>query len=223
MSAQLQPQTNVLSLITTSANEDNSGDKQMSLTTPKAVVQKTVKKTSAATKSSTVKSTNKKAPSRVAKVVNEPIGTDVAQKPSSVATMVKKEDTVVQPAKAVVPEMSASELLVNFSKGAVDAYTGSVVQSLKPLMFLINNALVISKGFSHLAVPLLITYLLLTQVTFITNIIQQSANSAISFGYAACFYLASALLWITSWVTLTSLGRAAKNTFYKIALKGKSL
>lgn len=222
MSAQLQPQpqTNVLSLITTSANEANSGDKQMSLNQQKTVVQKPVKKTSTVTKSSTAKNTTKKVPSRVAKVVNEPINTDITQKVPSLA---KKEDVVVQPAKPVVPDMGASELLVNFSKGAIDSYTSSIIQSLRPLIFLVNNAAVIAKGFSHLALPLLVTYFLLTHVSFITNLIQQSTNPAISFGYAACFYLASAFFWITSWVTLTSLGRAAKNAFYKIALKGKNL
>lgn len=121
------------------------------------------------------------------------------------------------------PQMSASELVVNFGKGAVNSYTTSLTECFKPLAFLVNNGIMIMKGFSHLAMPLLMTYFLITQVAFIQSMISQSGNQAVGLAYSVSFYFASALIWFTSWVAIVGLGKSIKSACYKMALKGRTL
>lgn len=160
------------------------------------------------------KTTTKKvaAPKKAAiKPVNEPLN-----KVEVAAPVAKKTEPTV-------PPMTTSELIINFGKGAANAYSNSLTECFKPLAFLVNNGIMIMKGFSHLAMPLLMTYLLVTQIAFIQNMISQSGSQAIGFAYSVSFYFACALVWFTSWVALVGLGKAVRVACYKMALKGRTL
>lgn len=161
------------------------------------------------------------------KAVTKPL-TDKKQITKPVNEPIPKNETVpaqhmAKKIEPSLPQMSASELIVNFGKGAVNSYTTSLTECFKPLAFLVNNGLMIMKGFSHLAMPLLMTYLLITQVAFIQTMISQSGNQVVGLTYSVSFYFASALVWFTSWVAVVGLGKSIKSACYKMALKGRTL
>lgn len=122
-----------------------------------------------------------------------------------------------------VQKMDIGELSMNFVKGSLNLYSNATVKTLQPLMFLINNGGEILKGFSHLAMPLLMSYFFLHYVPAVTEMLQDNDNKMISLVYAVSFYFASSLVWLTGCIFAGGLIKTAKQGIFNIANKGKNL
>lgn len=202
-----------LLVIPNNNNNNNSNSNEVVVNTPIKKAKKTVT-------AKPVSQSNKK----VVKTTKTAVPTSTATPlTSQVTTPVKEMNVVNEKVAPIANTMDFSELLINFSKGSVNLYVNSLTKIFNPLLFLINNGVIISKGIAHLSIPLLMTYLFLNHVGFVTETLQQYDNRGIGMAYAVLFYLSSALIWFTSCIFVSGLFNTAKNGIFNIAKKGKMI
>ncbi len=118
------------------------------------------------------------------------------------------------------PEMGLMDLLINASKGGLDVYVNAATMAMKPVMFVLRNLFTLLVGLSHLGMPLMMTYFI-TKLPFVASIMSETTYSIMNFGYMASFYVACAFLWVSSWMTVASIGRSFKGYIHKLAELGQ--
>lgn len=107
-------------------------------------------------------------------------------------------------------------LLKLIAIGLTKLYVRKTTSVLNPVKFLADNYKSVSVAVMHLGFPILMSWFLITQVSFIQT---QFANiSNIMFGtYAVVFYFASLFVWITGQVLFAGLLSMLKTTLISVA------
>lgn len=104
--------------------------------------------------------------------------------------------------------------------GLSHLYVSKTTNLLKPMKFLIENYKEISIALLHLIIPLVMTYLITTQIGFVNEQLIKETNFMKAV-YVSVFFFGSTFVWISSQVLLVGFYSMIKKSMLDVAKVGK--
>lgn len=166
----------------------------------------------------------KKIKEEVNNVVNEPVD-KIEEKITPVKIKRVRKAKVIEPVKIPEPivkesaevkkkELTNSEMLSFAAKGVMSLYQKKISNITEKTSFIYTNISTIFSFLMTVSIPLLMTYLVINKISFISSVASNS-TFAMTVVYYAAFYMINSMLFVTGSIVLegvlNSLKQGVKN------------